>query len=164
MINKTFPIAEKLISNGLSLSRTLFKALQDESQLLINQDKDKKLDAITQHKQHLISEISQFTQQIGQVLQTEQLNADKIGLASYFERAKAASLDTQKAEQDWQELITLSEKARDLNNQNGAGIELLLRHTRLSLNILKGKPQSVHTYGRDGSTQADAGSNTFYTA
>lgn len=165
MINKTFPIAEKLISNGLSFSRQLYQTLQDESLLLISQDKEKKLDGITQHKQHLVSEISIVTQQMGQVLQTEQLRADKTGLTIYFEKARMAQIDTKQAEQDWRELITLSDKARDLNNRNGAGIELLLRYTRHSLNILKGKPQaSGHTYGRDGATQTDTGSNTFYSA
>ncbi|GAB4272771.1 MAG: flagellar protein FlgN [Methylomicrobium sp.] len=160
LIKQTFPIAEQLIAKGLQLSQQLLSELQQEENLLKHPTNAESLDAITQRKQPLIQELNVFYKQIGQVLETESLTNSRTGIESYFEKAERANFQTAKAANDWKRLLESAEQCRLLNERNGAAIELLLRHTRQSLNIIKGKPQSGHTYGPDGTTKADLFSET----
>ena len=160
MINKTFPIAEKLLISGLQLSRSLHLQLQEEMDILKRNQPAASLDTITRQKQQLINELDLFAKQLGQVLETEQLPNNRTGINAYFDKAAKAGLNISEAAEKWEQITDLAAKSRELNDQNGASIDLLLRHTRQSLNILKGKPQTPHTYGPDGSTKSDLFSGT----
>ena len=150
MINKTFPIAEKLISNGLLLSQTLYRQLQDETEILKQKQHADTLNSASDQKQRLINELNTFSQQLGQILETEKLPNNRAGLNAYFIKAENAGLSAAETSAKWNQITDISAKNQALNEQNGATIEILLRHTRQSLNILKGKPQTADTYGSDG--------------
>ncbi|MGR9115550.1 MAG: flagella synthesis protein FlgN [Gammaproteobacteria bacterium] len=162
MIHKTFPITEKLLSNGLQLSRSLHQQLQEEMDTLQRKQSMDSLDNITRQKEHLINDLNQFAKQLGQVLETEQLPNNHTGINTYFEKAADAGLDVAQASETWKKITGFAIKSRMLNDQNGASIDLLMRHTRQSLNIIKGKNQTAHTYGPDGSTRSDQFSGTFF--
>lgn len=162
MINKTFPIAEKLLTNGLQLSQTLFQRLQEETDILRRKQPALFLDTITRQKQQLISELNLFAKQLGQVLETEKLPNNRNGIIAYLEKAANAGLDTSQVLNQWGQINELAIQSQSLNDQNGATIDLLLRHTRQSLNILKGKPQAPQTYGPDGTTKSDLYSSTLF--
>lgn len=162
MINKTFSIAEKLIDQGLQLSQKLHRQLLDEAETIRHVKKSAALDAITQQKQQIILELNTFTKQLGQVLDTEHLPNNSEGFAAYIIKAKTAGINTQEVSDNWSKLTAVSEKIRLLNEQNGANIEILLRHTRQTLNIIKGKPKTAHSYGPDGSTRTDTHSGTYF--
>lgn len=160
MINKTFPIAEKLLSSGLQLSQSLHQQLREETAILKHNQPAATLDIVTHQKQQLINELNLFAKQLGQILETEQLPNNRIGINAYFDKAAKAGLDISQATEKWKQITDFAAKSRTLNDQNGASIDLLLRHTRQSLNIIKGKPQTTHSYGPDGSTKSDLFSGT----
>lgn len=162
LISQTFPIAEKLIANGLSLTEQLYQALQQEAITLKQSPLAETIDEITRQKQPLAQELNLFTKQLAQILETEKLPNTRVGLSDYLERAVQAGSDTSKAVENWSALIRTTEECRLLNEHNGASIEILLRHTRQSLNILKGKPQTTSTYGPDGNTKSDLFSGTLF--
>jgi len=93
-------------------------------------------------------------------LATEKLPNDQNSIKEYFSRAEAANLSTAELIGNWTQLMIVCAECRNLNEQNGAGIDLLSRHTKRSLDILKGKPEFANTYGSDGSTQSDRHSRT----
>lgn len=162
LISQTFPVAEKLIANGLSLTKQLYQALQQEAITLKQSPLAETFDEITRQKQPLAQELNLFAKQLAQILETEKLPNTRSGLNDYLERAIQAGSDTFTAVENWTMLIKTTEKCQLLNEQNGASIEILLRHTRQSLNILKGKPQTTNTYGPDGNTRSDLLSGSLF--
>lgn len=162
MIKQTLPIADKLLSDGLKLTNALYDQLvEEQSILLASSSQDPALLANTiQNKQQLIKEIGVFSQQMGQILQTEKLSNDRKGIEAYFQKASEAGIDISITLEKWQGLSEIAQKCQILNEQNGASIDLLLRHTNQSLNILKGKPETSSTYGPDGTKKMDLFSGT----
>jgi flagella synthesis protein FlgN len=154
MIEKTWPITEKLIFNALQLTGQLYQQLAQEAETLKGPLHTDALNAIAANKKQLVMQLEQFNTQCGQVLATEQLPNNPAGLKDYFQRAKAAQLPTAEALNNWDKIQLICAQCRPLNEQNGAGIELLAYHTQRSLHILKGKPHSPNTYGPDGIAQS----------
>lgn len=52
----------------------------------------------------------------------------------------------------WHELLVLAKQAKDLNQSNGAMIQLSLRHNRQALETLHAAAQQTSLYGADGQT------------
>jgi flagella synthesis protein FlgN len=90
------------------------------------------------------------------VLATENLPNSQQGMADYFQRAETANLVTLEAKKNWASIKLISAESKILNEQNGASLELLARHTTRSLLILKGKPLFTATYGRDGISKSES--------
>lgn len=156
MINKTFPIAERLVENGLTLIRQLQQLLMDEAELLKKSDQIELLNAVVLKKQPLINQINQFSRQMAQVLTTETLPNDQNGMIQYIEKAKAVGLTAETLKHNWSEIISITESCRTLNELNGGSIDILRRYTLRSLQILKGDSLlGSSTYDKDGSTKAE---------
>lgn len=156
MIEKTYPIAEKLILNALQLAHQLHKELNLEADVLKEtQQQAESIQNIAANKKQLVAQLEQFNTQLGQILATEKLLNDKESLKEYFQRADAAGLLTTESANRWSQLMLICSECKALNEQNGISIDLLFRHTKRSLHILKGKPEFANTYGPDGSTQSD---------
>ena len=160
MIVKTFPITEKLLSNGLKSTQKLLELLTAEFEQLKQKTDPTTLSNLATSKKEVVSQLEQFSKQLGQVLATEQLPLSQEGIMSYMAKAKAANINITASWQHWHEIITLSKKCRSLNEQNGASIDLLSRHIQRSLQILRGKSQLTSTYGPDGSTRSVLFSHT----
>lgn len=160
MIDKTFPLAEKLLANGLKSAHQLFELLNRESEQLQNQADPSQLANIAAGKQEAASHFEQFSKQFGQLLATEKLNVTPEDVKRYFEKAEAARIQIGDAWNLWTAISDLIKKSRTLNEQNGACIELLNRHTQRSLQILRGKSNLATTYGPDGSTRSELFSHT----
>lgn len=152
MINKTFPITEKLIINGLSLSKKLLDLLTRETESLKSRTDARTISEIATNKKEIVSQLDQFSKQLSQVLLTEKLQLASNGMVDYFKIAKSADFNTVSSNKMWAEILTLSKQCRMLNEKNGASINILAQHTQRSLQILKGKSQQATTYGPDGST------------
>jgi flagella synthesis protein FlgN len=122
------------------------------------------IDNITAQKKQLIGQLEAFNTQFSQVLVAENLPNNQTGINEYFKRAEAAGLPTNETVMHWQQIQLICAECKDLNEQNGASIELLSLHAKRSLDILKGKTQGPNTYGRDGVSQSEALSHslTFY--
>lgn len=160
MIEKTWPITEKLILNALHLTRQLYQQLTREADTLKKSPQTELINNIAANKKQLVLQLEQFNMQYGQILATEKLPNNQEGIKEYFQRAAAAKLPTAEATSNWAQIQFICSDCRTLNEQNGAGIELLAYHTKRSLHILKGKPHSSNTYGPDGAAQSDPFTHT----
>jgi len=160
MINKTYPITEKLLKTGLNLSSKLLNLLTTEAESLKHHSDSKVISNIAFNKKETVSQLDQFSKQMSQVLATEKLTMSPSGIEEYLQKAQAINLNTQVSTNLWQEIITISKQCKLLNEKNGASINLLAQHTQRSLQILKGKSQQATTYGRDGSTYSERLSHT----
>lgn len=153
---KRFPVTAKLINYLLQLVLQLHQQLLKETELLTQFQDPEQLTEIATQKKRLATEIEQLYQQLGQLLAAEQLPNNANGIQTYLRRAQLAGLDAAISLDNWQQLHDISIQCQALNEQNGASIELLSRHANRSLNILKGKPQTADTYGRNGATQSSS--------
>lgn len=160
MIEKTFPITEKILANGLKSVQQLFELLNRESEQLQNQADPSQLAILAADKQDAAAQFEQFSKQLGQILATEKLGVSPDDVKSYFEIARIAHFDIAETWAVWTKLVDLSKACRSLNEQNGACIELLSRHTQRALQILRGKSNLATTYGPDGSTRSELFSHT----
>lgn len=160
MIEKTFPITEKLLNNGLIATQKLLELLNAESDILGQKIDPSSLSLIAANKKDVVIQLEQFSSQLGQVLATEKLVANHDGISNYLSKARTAGISITDSERCWANITALSKKCRTLNEQNGAGIDLLSRHSQRSLQILRGKSQLTTTYGPDGSTRSELFSHT----
>jgi flagella synthesis protein FlgN len=160
MINKTYPIAEKLLKNGLNLSSKLLSLLTAEAESLKHNADSKTISGIAFNKKETVSQLDQFSRQMTQVLATEKLVMSPTGIEEYFKKAETVNLNTASSTSLWQEIISISKQCKLLNEKNGASINLLAQHTHRSLQMIKGRSQQATTYGRDGSTYGERLSNT----
>lgn len=155
MIIKTYPLTEQLIDNAIKLAEQFQHELSLEADALKKSQPAELIIHIAANKKQLATELEQFNSQLTQVLATEKLPNDQNGITEYFNRAQAAGLLTAQSIENWSKLMLICAECRDLNEKNGAIIDLLSRHTKRSLDILKGKSEFTNTYGSDGSTQND---------
>ncbi len=159
MINKTHPIAQKIIKEALKHTEQLYSLLAEEAALLQLKTTPLVLSENTQHKNEVIALLNTFSNQVGQLLASEKIENDT-GMSQYFVIAKQAGIDVSESSNDWQKLTELSKKCRTLNEQNGASIYILNQHSQRILNILKGKSETINTYGRNGRAKSNLYSNT----
>jgi flagellar biosynthesis protein FlgN len=160
MIEKTWPITEKLILNALHLTEQLYEQLTREADTLRHPPNIEFINDIATHKKQLVMQLEQFNMQCGQILATEKLPNNQEGIKAYFQRAESSGLLAAESINNWAQIQLICAECRTLNEQNGAGIELLAYHTKRSLHILKGKPHLSSTYGPDGTAQNDSFTHT----
>lgn len=160
MIEKTFPITEKLLANGLRSSQKLLELLNAEFEQLKQKTDPLALSTLAANKRDVVLQLEQFSKQLSQVLATEKLSVSQDGIMNYLAKAKAANINIAECLQCWQNIADLSQKCRSLNERNGASIDLLSRHTQRALQVLRGKSQLTSTYGPDGSTRSELFSHT----
>jgi len=159
MINKTHPIALKLIQSALEHTQQLEQLLTEEAALLKGKSPALALDTITGQKNTLVSQLTTFANQVEQILATEKLSKEA-GMPQYFVIAELAGIDTSTSSANWHKLTDASKNCRLLNEQNGACIHILNQHSQRILNILKGKSQTINTYSRDGRAKSNPYSRT----
>ncbi len=155
MIEKTYPTIEKQILSLLRLLELLYQQLNQEAENLKQMQHVERVGQIANNKNQLVEQMEKLGKQLGNLLAMEQLPNDQGGIQTCFERAEAAGFSTLEAAAHWSQIRALSSDCRALNERNGACIDLLSRHARRSLHILKGKPQHANTYGPDGITKSD---------
>lgn len=155
MIEKTYPIAETLMTKGLEFNQKLFDLLTQEADVIKSRSQPETLAQLAVTKKETVSQLEQFSKQLGQILSSENLSLSPTHIERYFGNASAAGLSVSGGIEKWQQIIDLAQKCRALNEQNGAAIDLLLRHNHRLLQILRGKSQMSTTYGPDGSTHTE---------
>lgn len=155
MINKTYPLTEKILKNTLALSQKLFDLLTIEADHLKSNNSSTAISDIAENKKTTVSQLEQYSKQLSQILATESLSMSSEGINDYFKIAETAKLNISPSSKHWTEILSITNQCRILNEKNGASINLLSRHTQRSLHILKGKPQQTSTYGPDGSAESE---------
>ena len=161
MIEHTFPIAEQLMSNALQLTQRLFQQLNQEADSLVRTPQSGFLSAVAGNKRDLVTQLDLFNKQLEQILASEQLPHSQIGINAYFQMATIANLSPDTLKANWEQLMALCTACKNLNEQNGASIEMLARNNKRTLHILKGKSENVTSYGRDCAVISDFQTNTF---
>jgi len=161
MIEHTFPIAEQLITNALQLAQRLYSQLTQESESLIRPPQADFINAVAGNKRELVIQLDMFNKQLEQILAAEQLPLSPDGVTAYFQRVAIAGISPENAKSGWEQLMRLCADCKQLNEQNGASIEMLARNNKRTLHILKGKSEKVTAYGRDGGVISDFSNNTF---
>lgn len=148
------------MANGLKSAQKLFELLTAEYEQLKQQTDPVSLSTLASQKKDTVSQLEQFSKQLSQVLATEKLLINPEGITSYLSKAQTAGIDVSGSSKCWQDITALSKQCRSLNEQNGASIDLLSRHTQRSLQVLRGKSQLATTYGPDGTTRSELFSHT----
>ncbi len=161
MIEHTFPIAEQLMSNALQLTQRLYQQLNQEADSIVRTPQSNFISAVANNKRDLVTQLELFNKQLEQILAAEQLPHSQIGINAYFQMAAIANLSTDMIKVNWEQLMKLCTECRNLNEQNGASIDMLARNNKRTLHILKGKSENVTSYGRDGAVISDFQTNTF---
>lgn len=164
MIEKTYPLTEKLILDALILAQQLNRQMHLEAAALMKSRYADSIDSIAANKKKLVAKLEQFGSQLNRILSAENLPSDQQGLADYFQRAEAANFSTAESQKNWAELLSICAESKRLNEQNGACLELLARHAKSALQILKGKPQFANTYGPDGAPLSNSHTHTLVLA
>lgn len=162
MIEKTFPITEKLILNCLTLSEKLLDILTAEATHLKSKPGAAKISAVATNKKETVGKLEQLTSHLDQVMATEKLTQSPADIERYFQLAETAGFSTKTILQQWQKMQQTAQQCRHLNEMNGASINLLIQHNRRALQILRGKTQQATTYGPDGSTHSERFSNSLF--
>jgi flagella synthesis protein FlgN len=154
MITKTYPIAEKILTQGQQLNQTLLTVLEKEAEKLGKSATATDITELAKQKKQTAQQLEQFNQQMTQILATESLDFSLSGLEDYFAKAQAANLNTQKGRESWQNILTLVHHCHLLNEQNGASVALLIRHNQRIQQIFRGKNQLATTYTANGATSS----------
>ncbi len=162
MIEKTYPITEKLIDKSLSLSQRLYGLLSKEAENLRTKSSPETLASLANSKKEVVEQMEQLSKQLSQVMATEKLLLSQTDIKRYFEIASSAGLSVSNCLNHWKQLTEISKKCQLLNEQNGAGIALLIRHNQRAMQLLRGKSQTATTYGPDGSTNSERFSQSLF--
>jgi flagella synthesis protein FlgN len=105
-------------------------------------------------------QLDMFNKQLEQILAAEQLPLSPEGVDSYFQMALINGLSPNIVKMNWQDLMLVCTDCKNLNEQNGASIEILARNTKRTIHILKGKSEVVTRYSRDGSVVSEFQNST----
>ena len=154
MIKETYLITERLIINALQLAQQLHRELNREADALKENLQPELISNIAANKRELVVQLELFSEHLAQVLATEKLPNNQASIGEYFKRVQAAGLVVEETAGNWAQLMLVCAECRTLNEQNGTIIDLLSRHTKRALDILKGKTEFTNTYGANGSIQS----------
>ena len=88
MINKTYPITEKLLKNGLNSSLKLLELLTREADSLQKNADSTAISTIAATKKETVTQLDQFSKQLSQVLATEKLQMTPSGVSEYFKKSR----------------------------------------------------------------------------
>jgi len=159
MIDKTHAITLQLVETALDNSKQLLQLLTKEATLLKTKKHADKLNALTERKNEIIALLTTFSKQVEQILASEKLSKEE-GMDAYFTIAKKAGIDTSISHSNWQQLVKISKDCRTINEQNGACLHILNKHSLRVLDLLKGKDPAITTYGKNGHAKSSNSSTT----
>jgi len=148
-------------SELIDIFRNLLRAIKTLNKLLLRETdaldtkSSTSLETIAGDKEQIIERINNLTHQQNEFLGKFNLSGHKEGLATYLEQATKNDPKLAKLRIYWSKVTVALEQCQQLNQQNGARIELLNRHTERSLDILRGQSHLPYTYGPTGEKQKE---------
>ena len=146
----------------INIFQNLLKATEKLHQLLLRETdaldtkSSSSLNSITAGKEQVIKTINHLTLQQNEFLQSFNLSGQKEGLARYIDQA--ANDDPHhwpELKTYWTKITETLEKCHQINQQNGARIELFSRHTERTLDIILGQSDLPYTYGPTGAKEKE---------
>ncbi|MES2150405.1 MAG: flagellar protein FlgN [Pseudomonadota bacterium] len=140
-----------------ALMSTLLKLMKQEQQLLVSADTEG-LTAITPQKSQLIVQMGQLASQRHQTLGSLGCAAQDAGMETWLDHANdPASLAL------WQDLLSLTREAKELNRVNGMLINKQLQHNQTIINAMRTPANAAETgfYGPSGQAVSGGASRRF---
>lgn len=140
-----------------SLIATLLKLMKQEQQCLVSADTDG-LTAITPQKSQLITQMGQLATQRHQALGAAGFAARETGMEAWLASSNDSSASTL-----WQELLSLTREAKELNRVNGMLINKQMTHNQTVLNAMRTPAQGGDSgfYGPTGQTTGSGPSRRY---
>lgn len=163
MTEDSFPLSEEFLNQGLNHCQKLFQLLSEESGDLHQGKALDSLDTLTKQKQHIIAELEQFTRQFAQVMANQHLTIQADDVEQFFAQARNDGLDVRSQHVLWQKINQFAKRCQELNERNGAAIELLLRYNQRAIKVLQGSARPSTLYGPDGAAFSEQISQTNFT-
>lgn len=160
MTKDSWPIAEQLIASMLDQAEQLRLQLNQEAEILKSGAQPHLMDQCTAAKKILAVQLDQLNRQFSQLLVSQKLPDNQDGVNAYLRQAEVLGFPTGDATSQWEKVRQVCAECKDLNEHNGACIDLLSLHAKRSLDILKGKTGNSNTYGKDGISKSDALTHT----
>lgn len=125
--------------------RVFLETLEDEQNALVKGEIDK-LPELAQIKSGKVLELAQLADARNRFLAENGLGADQPGVTAWLSRPGVPA----EAGEIWEELVAIARAARQLNETNGAMIELKLQHNQQALAVLMSAANQATLYGPDG--------------
>ena len=136
---------QNLIAEEVAQLRDFLVLLEKEQQALAAGDVDRLL-PLADDKNRLFGRLAQLGEARGQALAAAGFTADRQGMEGWLARQPNAN----GAGRTWQELLSLAEKARALNEINGKLIASRLADNQQALSALMAAANQAALYGPDG--------------
>lgn len=136
---------QNLIAEEVARLRDFLVLLEKEQQALAAGDVDRLL-PLADDKNRLFGRLAQLGEARGQALAAAGFTADRQGMEGWLARQPNAN----GAGRTWQELLSLAEKARALNEINGKLIASRLADNQQALSALMAAANQAALYGPDG--------------
>lgn len=136
---------QNLIAEEVARLRDFLVLLEKEQQALAAGDVDRLL-PLADDKNRLFGRLAQLGEARGQALAAAGFPADRQGMEGWLARQPNAN----GAGRTWQELLSLAEKARALNEINGKLIASRLADNQQALSALMAAANQAALYGPDG--------------
>lgn len=139
--------------------RQFLEILEREQEVLVQGQVDTLTD-IAQKKSGKVLELAQLAEARNRFLAGNGLPPDQAGVSAWL-GALGNAPEAQEARRAWDELVAVAKAARQLNETNGAMIELQLQHNQQALAVLMSAANQAALYGPDGQRLSGGGGRSF---
>lgn len=143
--NFSLPQLHTCLHDEIHAMTTLAALLKTEETALVDGNVSE-LSRLTQEKSQLIMQLSKLENDRKACLVQHGYSSDAKGMQDYFLKA-ATELS---AEKDWEELLHISEQAKEINRINGVLINRQFNRNQSALNILQQNHPTGAMYGPNG--------------
>lgn len=142
----------EILHGMLNEIHLLNELLTQESQALSDRRIDQ-IHFIATKKQESANRVQRQTDLQQLFFESRQIRADDQALSRYLGQLGEEDPRRDELQSCREQIETGLKQCKDLNEQNGARIELLNRHARRAIDFLRHQGNQPHTYGPDGVTQ-----------
>ncbi|MGH8549236.1 MAG: flagella synthesis protein FlgN [Methylococcales bacterium] len=130
----------------------LHDLLLQESQALTGRLVDE-IDSVAKQKQGSVNRIQHQTNLQNSFFESKQFPGRETGLNRYLEQFGDEDPDLLELRTYPEKIQSCVQQCKALNERNGARIELMNRHTRRAIDLLRNQGHQPDTYGPDGNTR-----------
>lgn len=148
-MNDSYLIATELFETIHGLTSQLLAVLEKESEALAARQHGQ-LEALSMEKRTIAEALEKTMVRQQRLLESLGLPGGKEGIGKLLSRLGDAGMAVAELSDRWERIRALAESCQNLNRSNGASIELLNRHFKRALMVLQGQPDTVSTYGPNG--------------
>lgn len=142
----------EILRHTLDEVSILHDLLLQESQALAGRQVDE-ISSLAEKKQESVNRIQHQTNLQNSFFESKQIPAGETGFNRYLEQFGEEDPHLLELRTCRENITSRLEQCKVLNERNGACIELMNRHTRRAIDILRKQGNQPCTYGPDGNTR-----------